>query len=448
MIRNRAALVKFHGKQSSLVLSALEAAIKSVDPGELVRKSLSFKNGMLVVHDMAGNSFRIRKFDNAYIVGAGKASAAMAAAVVSTFKGRISGGAINVPRGIKVPVNHIPITRASHPVPDDSGVAGTKKIIRVLEKAGPDDLVMVVISGGGSALMPLPAEGLSLKDKQEATSALLASGATINEINIVRKHLSAIKGGQLLRHTRARVLSLVLSDVVGDDVSVIASGPTVPDPTTFADAWHVMEKYGITKTRAALHIAKGSQGLAEETPKPDDLVFSRVTNVLVGNNAFACKTAADYLRRKNVRTEYLGSGFDGPARDFGAFMARLAGDIKSKAPFALVAGGETTVRLGKKSGRGGRNQEAALAFALENANATAAFIGTDGIDGNSDAAGALVSEKSRGLARKTNAKKFLDRHDSYHALRKMNSLVFTGYTGTNVNDIAIIYKSVAHGHVT
>jgi glycerate-2-kinase len=243
------------------------------------------------------------------------------------------------------------------------------------------------------------------------------------------------------------MLSLVLSDVVGDDMSAIASGPTVPDPTTFSDAWHVMKKYGITKTKAAQHIARGARGMSEETPKPGDPIFGRVLNVLVGNNALACKAAASYLRRRKVRTEYLGSGFDGQARDFGAFMARLAGDIKSKSPFAFVAGGETTVRLGRKAGTGGRNQEAALVFALENACVTAAFVGTDGIDGNSDAAGALVSGKSAKIARKINANVFLDRHDSYHALKKMNSLVFTGYTDTNVNDIAIVYRSVAHSHV-
>lgn len=440
MIKNRADLERFHGRQSSLVLSALEAAIKSVDPGALVKKSLTFADGTLVARGIKGENIRIGRFDDAYVVGAGKASAAMAAATIGTLKGRVAGGAINVPSSTDADVDGISVTHASHPVPDSKGVSGTKKIIEVLEKAKEKDLAIVVISGGGSALMPLPAKGITLQAKQQVTSALLASGASIHEINAVRKHLSAVKGGQLVRHTRSRVLSLVLSDVIGDDLAVIASGPTFPDATTFSDAQWVLEKYGLDETTAARHIARGARGTAKETPKPGDQVFARVSNILIGNNELACSSAAGFLRRKKVRTEYLGSAFDGEARDFGAFIAKLAGDIKSKSPFALIAGGETTVRLGKKSGKGGRNQEAALGCALVGLKGVAGFIGTDGIDGNSDVAGALVSKKSIELARKINAKKFLARHDSYSALEKMHSLIFTGYTGTNVNDIAVIYN--------
>lgn len=440
MIKNRTDLVKVHGRQSSLVLAALEAAIKSVDPGILVKKSLSFVNGKIIARDISGKSTRIRGFNDVYIVGTGKASAVMAAAVVSVLKGKIAGGAINVPHGTVADIDEISITHASHPVPDGKGVGGTKRIIEILEKAEQDDLVVVVISGGGSALMPMPAKGLTLKDKQAATSALLASGASIHEINAVRKHLSAVKGGQLVRHAKSRMLSLVLSDVIGDDLAAIASGPTFPDASTFSDAWHVLAKYGLAETRVGRFIASGVQGRVKETPKLGDPMFARVSNVLIGNNELACKSAADLLRSRKVRTEYLGSAFDGEARDFGVFMSRLAGDIKSKLPFALVAGGETTVRLGKKSGKGGRNQEAALMCALAGLKGVAGFLGTDGIDGNSDAAGALVSSKSVALAKKINAKKFLVMHDSYHALEKMGSLIFTGYTGTNVNDITIVYS--------
>jgi len=440
LIKNRADLERFHGRQSSLVLSALEAAIKSVDPGALVKKSLSFADGTLVARGIKGENVKIKEFDDAYVVGAGKASAAMAATVIGALKSRVVGGAINVPRGTDADIDGISVTYAAHPVPDSKGTCGTKKIISVLEKAKANDLVVVVISGGGSALMPLPAKGITLKAKQEVTSALLASGASIHEINAVRKHLSAVKGGQLVRHTKSKVLSLVLSDVIGDDLAVIASGPTFPDATTFSDAKRMLEKYGLDEIAAARYIVRGTRGSIKETPKPGDQIFARVSNVLVGNNELACKSAAGFLRRKKVRTEYLGSAFDGEARDFGAFMAKLAGDIKSKSPFALIAGGETTVRLGKKSGRGGRNQEAALGCALAGLGGVAGFIGTDGIDGNSDAAGALVSKKSAELARKTNAKRFLARHDSYSALEKMHSLIFTGYTGTNVNDIAVVYS--------
>lgn len=422
-----------------MVLSALEASVASVHPGALVRKAISFQNGVLVARNIAGKSFKMEKFDDAYVIGAGKASAAMAGAVMEMLKDRIAGGAINVPAGTKTEADGIAVTHASHPIPDATGVSGTKKMLDVLEKAGPKDLVIVVISGGGSALMPLPAKGLALKDKQDATSALLASGASIHEINAVRKHLSAIKGGQLARHARSRILSLVLSDVIGDDLAVIASGPTFPDPTTFAHAVQIMKKYGIADTKATRRLEKGARGVLKDTPKPGDPVFDRVANVLIGNNELACKTAAAYLRQRKVRTEYLGSAFDGEARDFGAFMAGLVGDIKSKSPFALIAGGETTVRLGRKSGRGGRNQEAALACALAGLDGVGAFLGTDGIDGNSDAAGALISRKSSALAKKVGASAFLSRHDSYRSLKKMGSLIFTGHTGTNVNDIAVIY---------
>lgn len=440
MIRNRAVLEKFHGERSALVLSALEAALARANPDTLVKKAISLKSGALVARSITGRSFKIKKFDDVYVVGAGKASAVMAAAVTDVLKDRVAGGAINVPGGTKAKVNGIAVTYASHPVPDAAGVKGTKKIIDVLEKARPKDLVIVVISGGGSALMPLPAKGLALKDKQDATSALLASGASIDEINAVRKHLSAIKGGQLARHARSRILSLVLSDVIGDDLAVIASGPTFPDPTTFADALQIMKKYGIADTKVTRRLERGTRGLLKDTPKPGDPVFRRVANVLIGNNALACKSAAAYLRQKKVRTEFLGSAFDEEARDFGTFMARLARDIKSKSSFALVVGGETTVKLGKKSGRGGRNQEAALACALAGLDGVGAFLGTDGVDGNSDAAGALISRKSLALAKKIGADSFLSRHDSYRALKKMGSLIFTGYTGTNVNDIAVIYK--------
>jgi glycerate-2-kinase len=318
---------------------------------------------------------------------------------------------------------------------------GMKKIIDVLGKAGQGDLVFVLISGGGSALMPMPAPGVSLHDKQRITNLLLGSGASIHEVNVVRKHLSSIKGGQLLRHVNrsCTVVSLILSDVTGDDVAAIASGPTCPDNSTFEDAQKILKKYCIKSPGTVdRHISKGARGEISDTPKPGDPVFSSVHNMVIGNNAVACKSAVDYLKQRGLRAVHIGSGFDGEARDFGRFLARLSSDLAG-APFAIVAGGETTVRLDRsRNGIGGRNQEAALACAMElGQDVTAAFIGTDGIDGNSKAAGALVSPKATLLAKKMDLQKYLDRHDSYHALKKMHSLIFTGYTGTNVNDIAI-----------
>jgi glycerate 2-kinase len=446
LIANRRELARFHSDRSSkLVIGALETAVKSAMPDVLVRRAVKFdKKGGLSVRDIHGKTVRLQKFDRVYIVGAGKAATRMASALYSIMHERIADGAITVPYGVDTKVRSISVTHASHPIPDRSGIEGTKKILNVLGKARRGDLVFVLISGGGSALMPLPAPGVSLADKQKITNQLLRSGASIHEMNVVRKHLSAVKGGQLLRNIDAScaVVSLIISDVVGDDLEVISSGPTCPDSSTFQDAIKILKKYHRKSPDAALeHISGGVKGNIEETPKPHDRMFFRVHNMLIGNNAIACADAAGFLKKHGVKAVHLGSEFDGEARNFGVFMARLASDLGDR-PFAIVAGGETTVRLKSKNGTGGRNQEAALACMMKlRQDAAAAFIGTDGVDGNSDAAGALVSPKTVALAKKLDLWEYLDRHDSYHAFKKLHSLIFTGYTGTNVNDIAIICKA-------
>ena len=425
-----------------MVLAALEAAIESVRPATLVGRAVKFK-GELSVRDIHGRKIKLRKFDRVYIVGSGKAAAGMADALYPILNDRVAAGAITVPSGTEARIKGISVTQASHPVPDRSGMKGTKKILKVLEKARGDDLVFVLVSGGGSALMPLPAPGVSLANKQKITNSLLRSGASIREMNAVRKHLSAVKGGQLLRHidNSCTVVSLILSDVIGDDLEVIASGPTCPDKSTFVDALNILTKYRIKSPDAALeHIAKGARGEIEETPKPRDAIFSRVHNMLIGNNSIACVSAVSYLKNRGVQAAHLGSEFDGEARNFGVFLAGLASDLGGK-PFALVAGGETTVNLGKTvNGVGGRNQEAALAclMELQRLDVAIACIGTDGIDGNSDATGALVSPKTMSSAAKMDLKKYLDSHDSNRAFKNLHSLIFTGYTGTNVNDIAVV----------
>jgi glycerate 2-kinase len=447
LIANRKELDKFHGCRSAqLILAALEAALASVEPSALVRRAVRFDGKELSVRDINGKTVRLSEFDRVYVVGAGKATARMSDALCSILKDRVAGGAITVPYAIKAK-KMISVTEASHPVPDKAGVEGTERILKVLKKARHGDLVFVLLSGGGSALMPLPVPGISLRDKQRVTGSLLRSGASIQEMNAVRKHLSAIKGGQLLRHIHrsCTVVSLVLSDVIGDDLGVIASGPTFPDSSTFGDALKIIKKYRIARASdpAAKYIAKGAAGEVKDTPKQDDPVFISVHNMLIGSNLIACESAVDYLKGQGLGAVNLGSKFDGEAQDFGRFLVRLASDlVRTSLPFAVVAGGETTVRLGRSSnGTGGRNQEAALACAIElHDDVVVACMGTDGIDGNSDAAGALVSQKTALLAkkRKIDLRKHLARHDSYHALKKLNSLIFTGRTGTNVNDIAII----------
>jgi glycerate-2-kinase len=439
-------LERFHGSKSSrLILSTLTAAIDSVKPEPLVKRAVKFRNSELTVRDIYGNVEKLREFDRVYIVGAGKAASGMAYALSSILDNKVAAGAITVPHGTKAKIKRVLVTEASHPIPDDAGIEGTKKILSILRKADQNDLVIVLISGGGSALMPLPASGISLADKQKITSSLLRSGASIHEINSVRKHLSAVKGGQLLRHVNKSCtsLSLVLSDVIGDDLGIIASGPTYPDSSTFGDA---LRKYRIENPVTAIeYIAKGAKGEIEETPKPQQKLFSRTHNVLIGNNAFACKAAVGYLKKRGMYAVNLGSQFDGEAKEFGVFLARLTLGLGGKR-FAIVAGGETTVKLNtrKNNGLGGRNQEAALACLaeLDRHDVAIGCIGTDGIDGNSDAAGALISSKTILLAKKMDLQKYLNMHDSYHAFKKLRSLIFTGFTGTNVNDIAIICQEL------
>jgi glycerate-2-kinase len=354
VIKNRAELEEFHGSAAAIALGALEAAIKSVEPGALVRRAVKFDGDSISFRDIYGNESRIASFKDAYVVGAGKAAGAMAGALCGMLKGRLAAGAITVPKGTAASIDNISVTGASHPVPDEDGVKGAEKIIDVLNNAGQDDVALVVISGGGSALLPMPAAGITLLDKQEATKELLASGASIHEMNAVRKHLSQVKGGQLVRHAKCRMVSLVMSDVVGDDLSVIASGPTFPDQSTFKDALRIIYKYGIKNPRVRAHIRQGARGKIAETPKPGDPAFARVRNILIGNNHAACDSATGYLRGKGIRVENLGSEFGGEARDLGVFVARLLSN-RSDAPFAIVAGGETTVKLGSKAGKGGRN---------------------------------------------------------------------------------------------
>lgn len=450
MINNFDKLLESHNSNSvRLILSALDHALASVQPGILVRQSVKLGD-KLRVKDINGTVKSLRLSGDLYVVGAGKAVARMADSLCEILGRKIIRGAITVPYGEKKSIrpefrSTISVTEAAHPVPDGNGIRGSEKIVETLSQASANDLVIVLISGGGSALLPLPSPGLKLADKQWITDRLLRSGATIRQVNIVRKHLSAIKGGQLPRYANeAQVVSLVLSDVIGDDLASIASGPTFPDSSTFSDALSIVRKYRIAgrASRAAIHLINGTQGKVGETPKPGDPCFNRVRNVIIGNNTVACLAAARYLRRAGIRTSYLGSNFDGEAKQFGMFLARLATDLGGQENrVSVILGGETTVTMKNAHGMGGRNQEAALACAMGiKGRAAVGCMGTDGIDGNSDAAGAVVSRSQLLSASKKriNLQRYLDRHDSYHALNAVDSLIFTGLTGTNVNDVSIV----------
>lgn len=452
MIRNYSQLVATHGKPARIVLSALNAAISSVDPRLLVTNSVELK-GNLIVKSINGESLTLERFRDVYIVGAGKAVGGMAESLYTILGKKVRGGAITVPYGQESKIDRklkskIKLTEAGHPMPDAAGVKGTENIIHILGRANKDDLVFVLLSGGGSALLPLPAPGLSLADKQSMTDKLLRSGATISEINVVRKHLSGIKGGRLPGFAKsARIVSVILSDVVGDDLSSIASGPTFADPSTFADAVAILKKYRIDhpESQAIEHLRRGASGAVQDTPKPGDPLFRNVFNFIIGNNRIACQSAVAYLRKHRVKAAYLGSEFTGEARDHGRFLANLASDITAGGKnVGVVLGGETTVSMGSRAtGKGGRNTEAALSYLMHtDGGSIVACIGTDGIDGNSDAAGALITRNTLLKARKKGLKLkcYLRMHDSYSALKATDSLILTGLTGTNVNDISIVYR--------
>jgi glycerate 2-kinase len=450
---------RHHGYHSlNYALGAVEAAIMSVQPDILIRRALKLRDSKLSILDIKGNKAEldIDNFKSIFVVGAGKGTAKMAEALCHILKEKITNGAINVPYGNKTRLDSIYISEANHPIPDEAGVEGTKKIINILKKTHKSDLVFVLISGGGSALMPFPIDNLKLDDKKKITSKMLASGASIDEINIVRKHLSLIKGGRLVRFVKrgCTIFSFILSDVIGDNIATIASGPTVPDNSTFKDAAFILEKYHILtiknleKSSIFTIIKKGLEGSIDDTPKPGNPIFNNVHNFLIGNNTLACHKAVKSLRKNNIQAMHLGSSFNGQAIDFGKSLARLTTDFAiSSLPIAFVLGGETTVKLNKRreNGKGGRNQEAILSAATmcrfeDGDDITIVSMGTDGIDGNSMAAGGLLTPKTLYLIQKMgiNLRKYLKNHDSYTALKKIDSSLFSGRTGTNVNDIAII----------
>lgn len=457
IIINRCVLERQHkGCQSlNIALSTLEYSIKYVDPKILVNRTVKLKRSKLRLKDIKSEKVELdlNDFGSVYVVGAGKATASMTEALYGILKGRISYGAINVPYQTNKQIDRISITEANHPLPDESGVNGTKKILDILRKTTSTDLVFVLISGGGSALLPLPAQGITLLSKQQIVNAIMSRGASIHEINVIRKHLSMIKGGQLLRYVKkgCTVVSLILSDVIGDNLDTIASGPTVPDSSTFKEAALILKKYKLWNGKRGPVkevIIKGMKGNINDTPKPGDKIFNKVHNLLIGNNALVCENAVKYLKKYSIQALNLGSSFDGEAKNFGRMLAKLAANYKIPfTPFGFVLGGETTVKLNKmkKNGVGGRNQEAILAAILSSKfhshdDISIVCMGTDGIDGNSDAAGGLLTPKTISMIKekKLELKRYLDNHDSYNALKKVNSVIMTGRTGTNVNDITII----------
>ncbi|MGA9540376.1 MAG: glycerate kinase [Methyloceanibacter sp.] len=378
------------------------------------------------------------------IIGAGKASGAMAKALEDAWDGPLDG--IVVTRyGYRLPTERLEVVEAAHPVPDAAGREAAQRIFKAVQGLTEDDLVLALISGGGSALLAAPAEGISLEDKQVVNKALLASGATISEMNTVRKHLSAIKGGRLARAAYpAKVVALMISDVPGDDASIIASGPTVPDPSTNADAIAIVEKYGIDLPLSVRQVLE----TIEETPKAGDKCFDKVENVMIATPQASLEAAADVARAAGVTPVILGDSIEGESRDVGLVHVGIARQCAMRGqpmepPCVLISGGETTITL-KGKGKGGPNTEflLAMAIALDGMENIYALAGdTDGVDGSEDNAGALIYPNTlqRAEAAGINAKAMLANNDPYTFFKGIGDLLETGPTMTNVNDLRLVY---------
>jgi glycerate 2-kinase len=417
-------------------LRIFRAALKAAAPAEAVLRHARLDRDTLIA---GGRRYRLPSFRNIYVIGAGKASAQMARAIERLLGARITAGEINMKDGHGAPLRRIQINECGHPVPDQRGVAGARRIAQIASQATADDLIVCLISGGASALLPLPAPPITLAEKQKTTRALLHSGASIHEMNCVRKHISQIKGGQLARFAHpATLLTLILSDVIGDDLDVIGSGPTVPDRSTLADAHAIFEKYGIGNKLPAA---------AQETPKPGDRIFDKTHNVIVGSNALAVDAAEVEARRLGFHTLVLSTFLEGEAREIARVHSGIAKEIRAtgrpvKTPACVISGGEPTVTIRGK-GLGGRNQEFALAAALDIAglqNVVILSAGTDGTDGPTDAAGAIAdgTTLARAQALGLNAPAFLANNDSYRFFEATGDLIKTGPTGTNVADIQLV----------
>ncbi len=425
-----------------------QAGLAAVEPEQAVLRHVTVSGSRLTI---GGRHYALDDFERLLVVGAGKAVAPMARALERLLGARISGGCIVVKEGHGLDLARIRVREAGHPVPDARGVSGTDEILSLTESATARDLVIGLISGGGSALLVAPAEGITLADKQATTQLLLACGATIHEMNAVRKHLSAVKGGRLARAAHpAALASLILSDVVGDDLDVIASGPAVPDASTFSRARGVLEKYRIWQQVPAAvraHIGQGLCGRIDETPKAGDVVFKRCQAVLVGTNLQALEAAARAARKQGYAPLILSARIEGETRAVALVHAAIAAEVRASghplaAPACILSGGETTVTL-TGDGQGGRNMEFVLAcvHALDGQQGVLLMsAGTDGTDGPTDAAGAMADGATAARARESglDPEDFLRRNDSYRFFAALDDLLITGPTRTNVMDMRIM----------
>lgn len=432
------------------IMTVLEAALDAVDPFLAVQQALRRQDNIL---DVGGQRYDLNRYRRIFVIGAGKAGAPMTQAVESILGERIDDGLVVVKTAHSGPTERVRIVEASHPVPDEAGVRAGQAMVALATEATEDDLVIALLSGGGSALLVAPAQGLTLADKQDLSKTLLACGASINEINVLRKHCSAVKGGQLARAVApATLITLVLSDVIGSPLDVIASGPTVPDQSTWRDAWDLVEKYDLETALPPAVVDRFQAGLRKEiadTPKPDDPSFAQAQTHIVADNRLAADAALKKAAELGYNTLLLSTFIEGEAAETGKLLAALGKEVRDSghpipAPACLVLGGETTVTLSSGSGKGGRNQELALSAALTLRGidgVTVVSLATDGTDGPTDSAGGLAdgATVARGEAIGLSALDHLRRHNAYPYLAAVDDLLRTGPTRTNVNDLMFVF---------
>jgi glycerate 2-kinase len=431
--------------QRKVLEAIFQAGVEAVDPERAVRKYVHRQGNQLVVGD---RPYILDRYKRIFLVGAGKGTAPMAKAIEDILEERLTDGLIIVKYGHGIPLEKTQILEAGHPIPDEAGLSATAKLLKRAQECTDEDLILCAFTGGGSALLPAPSSPITLDQKQATTRLLLECGATIYEINAIRKHLSRSKGGWLAKEAYpATIVSLLLSDVIGDRLDVIASGPTIPDESTYSDCINIIDRYELSERLPSAvvdYFTKGVTGSLPETPKADDPVFARVQTLIVGNNRECLLAAKERALSLGYNTIVLSSQIEGEAREVAHVVAAIGKEISQAnlpvaPPACVIGGGETTVTI-HGGGKGGRNQELALACAVaidgwERISLLSA--GTDGTDGPTDAAGAIVNGTTckRARQKKMDPREFLLANDSYAFFESLGDLLKTGPTRTNVMDI-------------
>ena len=425
----------------------MKSALSAVDPYQLIQERVVRNGDNLTISDNV--KVNLADYDRILLCGAGKGAAPITKAMEELLEDRLESGNIIVKYDHLEDLKKVEIFEAAHPVPDENGLKSTELLLKNLDNLTENDCVFVLLTGGGSALLESLPEEISLDDLQKLSSVLLQCSATIHEINCIRKHISLIKGGQLARKIHpARCITLALSDVVGDDLSVIASGPTNPDPSTYDDALEILEKYDVTDKIPKVilnHLQKGAAGNIPETPKEDDKEFETVTNIVIGNNRLALDKAKEKAESLGFNTLVLTSMVEGEAKEVAKVVASIIKEVQATntplmKPACVLLGGEPTVKI-QGTGKGGRNQELALAVALTRIEEpyVCASVGSDGTDGPTDAAGAIVDHQTleRAEVQGLNSLEYLKNNDAYNYFKPLEDLIITGPTGTNVMDVVV-----------